>query len=475
MLDESLRYLIVFTGAVAIAWLFLLAPLRSMMLIVAFQKVIDIFWFIQVRIGPFKLSIQRLVYSLVPIVGLLVMLYEKNKRNLSLRMPAISGLMIAFALWFLVGVLRSPLTGENYTEAIERFMKVIAGFTMFGIGWYYLDNEKKYDQFAKLFIFTYLIAYAGVILQLTGIFKMEYIGVAQQTASMTGAEEVLGTEATARYPGFYNDGGTQAMYLFTAIPLSLYFIYKNEHRKWLYQLMFLICLSGVILSFVRGSWLTVILILFGWMLINKEFGKITVIIATGALLIVAGTIVGQFFQGFFRDVFASIEAGKLVGISGKAMRIEIIQDAYDQIPIIGKLFGEGVGANNLAIAAVTRRDFDSAETDFYGYLYDLGLLGWLLYYGIPATSLLIVWKNIHRCKPEIFGQALNLKYKVSFAMLIGSFFAYFGSGSKWVSFTFPLYFLLGFALKPPEFYLMKRLEEEENVLYLNPKLQPEYI
>lgn len=473
MLDEATRYLIVFAGAILVSWLFLLSPLRSMMLIVAFQKIIDIFWFIQVRVGPFKLSIQRLVYALVPLVGLLVILYEKSKKSLTMNMPVIKTLMVLFSLWFLLAVLRSPLSGEYYTEAIERFMKLVAGFTMFGVGWYYLDNEKKYDVFARLFIFTYLISYAGVILQLTGIFKMEYIGVAQQTASTTGAEEVFGTEATARYPGFYNDGGTQAMYLFTAIPLCLYFIYKNERRKWLYQLMFAICLSGVILSFVRGSWLTVILILFGWMFINKEFARMGAIISIGALLIVAGTIIGQFFQGFFRDIFASIEAGKLVGISGKAVRIEIIQEAYANLSIIGKLFGEGVGANNLAIAAVTGREIDSAETDFYGYLYDLGLIGWLFYYGIPTVSLLTVWKNILQCKPEIFGEALNLKYKVSFAMLIGSFIAYFGSGSNWVSFTFPLYFLLGFALKPPEFYLIKRLEGE-NIFYISPKLEPQY-
>ncbi len=475
MLDESLRYLIVFTGAITIAWLFFISPLRSMMLIVAFQKVIDIFWFIQVNIGSFRFSIQRLVYSLVPIIGLLVIFYEKSKKNIPLRMPSISLLMIAFATLFLLALFRSPATGEIYTEGIERFVKLISGFTMFGIGWYYLDSEQKYDQFAKFFVFTYLIAFAGVILQLTGIFKMEYIGVAQQTASTTGAEELFGTESTARYAGFYNDGGTQAMYLFTAIPLCLYFIYKNEHRKWLYQLMFLVCLSGLILSFVRGSWLTVILILFGWMFINKEFGKITLIVSAGVTMIVAGTIIGQFFQGFFRDIFLSIEAGKLVGISGKAVRIEIIQEAFEKLPFFAKLFGEGMGANSLAISEVTGNLFESAETDFYAYMYDLGLVGWLLYYGIPTISLLSVWRNIQRCKPEIFGQALNLKYKVSFAMLIGSFFAYFGSGSKWVSFTFPLYFLLGFALKPPEFYLMKRLEEAENILYVNPKLKPQYV
>jgi hypothetical protein len=342
---------------------------------------------------------------------------------------------------------------------------------MFGIGWYYLDSEEKYDQFAKLFIFTYLIAFAGVMLQLTGIFKMEYIGVAQQVESQTGAEALTGEEATTRYSGFYNDGGTAAMYLFTAIPLCLYFIYKNEPKKWLYQAMLAICVLGVILSFVRGTWLTAGLIVFGWLFINKKFGKIFGAVGVVAGLIIAGTFLGQFFQAFFGDIFRSIEAGKLVGISGKAVRIDIIQEKFSELNFFEKLFGAGYGGNSVAISSVTGRLKDSAETDFYGYLYDFGIIGWLLYYGIPVIALFLTWRNILRCKPEIYGKALNLKYKVSFAMLCGAFFAYFGSGSKWVSFTFPLYFLLGFALKRPEFFALKRVETE-NTIQLNPRLEP---
>jgi hypothetical protein len=443
------------------------------MYIVAFQKIIDILWFVQINLGPFRLSVQRIIYSLIPIVGLVVILNERRKKNISIQIPILKVFILIFSILFFFNILRSPLSGEYYSEAIERLIKILSGFTFFWIGWYYFDTEKKYDPFAKLFIFTYLISFLGIFLQLTGIFTLANIGVAQQTASQTGAEEILGTESTTRYAGFYNDGGTQAMYLYTAIPLCLYFIYKNEQRKWLYYFMLIVCFSGLILSFVRGTWLIMVIILFGWLLINKEFGKITAIVITAVGLFLGGTFLGRFFKGFFRDIFASIEAGKLVGISGKAVRIEIIQDKFEQLPFSSKLFGEGVGANNLAIASVTGHEFDALETDFYGYLYDLGILGWIFYYSIPTVALLLVLKNILRCNPKVFGYALNLKYKISFAMLIGSFFTYFGSGSKWVSFTFPLFFLLGFALKPPEFYLLKKMEEE-NIFYITPKLELEH-
>jgi hypothetical protein len=338
-----------------------------------------------------------------------------------------------------------------------------------------MDNEEKYDEFANLFIFTYLVAFSGVALQFFGIFQMADIGVSQQTESGTGAEVVLGTERTSRYPGFYNDGGTAAMYLFTMLPLCLYFIYKQEKPKWLYFGFFVIGLAGVILSFVRGTWLTVGLIFFAWLFINREFIKIIFVAGSVSLLIATGTFLGTFLKFFFRDVAATVEAGKPVGISGKGVRIEIAMESFYNQDFFTKLIGGGIGSANNAVSLVTGNLKEALETDFVTYLHDFGIIGWLLYFAIPTVSLVLIWRNIRICESSsLYPQSLILKYRVSFAMFFGSFMAYFGSGTKWVSFTFPLWFLAGFALKHPAFYMLKHLEREDGVFHIAPKLATDF-
>jgi len=230
-------------------------------------------------------------------------------------------------------------------------------------------------------------------------------------------------------------------------------------------------ITGLILSFVRGSWLTAIVILTAWLFINKEYIKIISGVGAVALLIATETFFGKFFRLFFRDIFASVEEGKLVGISGKAMRIEIVMDHFYSLDFFSKFFGEGFGSASKAVSAVTGNPFESTETDFVNYLHDFGIFGFLLYYLIPTISLFLIWRHIKHCDSKSFyDNALRLKYCVSFAMFAGSFIAYFGSGTKWVSFTFPLWFLAGFALKPPAYYALRRFETESNVIQIQPKL-----
>lgn len=472
MIDESIRYLVVFAGSALIISVFLFSPTRFVMYIIAFQKVIDILWFIKVKVGGFSLNLQRVVYAILPFILLPIVFYESRQKRIPINMPIIKVFMVLFVIWFILGSLR----GDGEIEStLEVLLKLIAGLTMFGVGWFYLDNEEKYDEFAKLFIFTYLIAFAGVALQFFGIFQLASIGIAQQTASNTGAEELLGTESTSRYPGFYNDGGTAAMYLFTMLPLCLYFIYKQEKPRWLYFGFFAMGLAGVILSFVRGTWLTVGLILLAWLFINREYGKIALATGLVSLLIATGTFLGNFLRLFFRDVAATVEAGKPVGISGKGIRIEIAMESFYNQDFFTKLIGGGLGSASKAVAFVTGNLKEALETDFVTYLHDFGIIGWALYYAIPTVSLFVVWRHIRICdSSSLYPESLSLKYKVTFSMLVGSFMAYFGSGTKWVSFTFPLWFLAGFALKHPAFYMLKRYEQEHRVIHLAPKLSTDF-
>jgi len=73
-------------------------------------------------------------------------------------------------------------------------------------------------------------------------------------------------------------------------------------------------------------------------------------------------------------------------------------------------------------------------------------------------------------------EGLALKYKAWFAMAAGYLLTMHQSGSRWLAFTFPLYFTAGFILKPTAFWIIKRSlsQEPDKRVYINPPLQLRY-
>jgi hypothetical protein len=68
MLTPEVKLIIVIVGVALIVYTFVLSPLRLVMYVVAFQKIIDIFWFVDIYVGGVKLNIQRIVYTLLPAI-----------------------------------------------------------------------------------------------------------------------------------------------------------------------------------------------------------------------------------------------------------------------------------------------------------------------------------------------------------------------------------------------------------------------
>jgi len=462
-MDEGTRLVVVTVGLSVVMFVFLSSPLRAVMYVIAFQKLIDIFWFISFNVGPIKLTIQRAVYTFLPIILIPILFYEASRKKIVMKMPLLQALIIAFIVYYAFASLRGFSYFQDY--AIEWFLKIFSGLVMFSVGWFYFNEEKKYDDFAKLYTILYLIPFLGIILQMTGVFTLANIGIEQQTESQTGLERLTGAESTTRYPGFYNDGGTNVMYTFTMIPMCLYFINTEEKPKILYYAFLFIGLFCVVISFTRGMYLMTAGLLMAWWWINKNY-RAMLLAFLGILAVGFGS---EFLQNFFSDLFKSVEEGKLVGISGKAMRMEILIDSFWALDFAQKIFGMGITANFAAIGQVTGRGLDTTESDVYAYLYDLGLLGWGMYSAIMLTSLLICVRNIKQCELRKYDKKIAMKYKVWFAMMICAFITFTASGSRWVSFTFPLWFLAGFVLKPPSYYKMQD-ELKEKFVEINPRL-----
>lgn len=466
-MDESIRLLIIATVVPIVLLIFFSAPLRAAVYIIAFQKLIDIFWFAQIRVGPFPMSPQRILYTIIPIllVIALLVLWQQKSQKIRVKMPAfLVSLMATFAIWYLINVFR----GEDVINyGIESFTKIFGGYVMFFVGWLYFDGdntEEKFDEFARLFVITYLLPAAGVFLQALGIFQMSDIGVAQQTESNYGLDQKV------RYPGFYNDSGTSAMYAWSGIPLALYLLSQpNQKNKWFYSLCLALMIAVVILGFARGPYLSMGISLAAWFFITRQYKYL----ALGAMGIVIFFFASDFLVRFFRDFVILFETGKFApeSISGKAAFWQALDEIFSQLSFSEQLFGKGLGSNNVDVARYMGKEEAAGESDFFAYRYDLGYFGWSIFLAIPAFLMFKLFKHIRLCREIDNTNALTMKYYAIFPILCVWLGTLSGSGSKWVSVTFPMWFLAGFVLKHPAFYLLRKIEtEERQEIFIAPKL-----
>lgn len=454
-MSDTWAYLIILPIIFSLMYFFFSSPLKATMYIIAFQKLIDILWFVRVKIGPFVLSVQRIAYTVIPIVLLGVIAFEAKRRNVFIRMTSLKIIMIAYLLIFAVSVLRSPYIDSS----VELFFKAFAGLIAFFAGWYYFDNEEKFDEFAKLYIITYLIPFSGLILQVTGIFQLSDIGINQQVVAYFGVEDL-----NVRYAGFYNDSGTNTMYLWTLIPLSFYFVNKQgQGSKWLYIMFLLIAVIAVVIGFARTSYLIFGTVVASWLFINKNY--LLLLVMTMVLFVYF--LVGDFLVNFFSDLVHLYKTGKFLSVSGKAVMWDVIMEDFDRRDVAEKLFGMGMMSDGALLMNVYGANRPlNPENNWYAYRYNVGYLGWLLYIGIPLSAMFIVLRNIRVVNRCFFDKNLLLKYHVFFSILCGYFVSLFGRGDQWVSATMPLWFVAGFALKYPAFYVFQRRANNVSEKYL---------
>jgi hypothetical protein len=459
-MDERILFILPSVLLVTVAFLY--APLRATMYIIAFQKIIDIFWFIRPNIGGFDLTVPRLLYTILPIVLLLVLLVEQQKKKLP-RMPWLKNLIILYLVWFAFSVWRGPYSDTG----TELFLKIFAGYVMFGAGWFYFDSEEKFDEFARLYVITAIVPFLGVMLQFFGLFQLSDIGIRQQT------ESAYAGEVAARYAGFYHDGGTSALFMDAVIPLCFYFYTKkNQSHKWFYLLVSVMAITTIALGFSRGAWVVLVAIIVSWLWIHRQYGWL----AASAVAVSIWFVTGDFLARFFSDIVSLVETGKWGSVSGKSVRWDIASEAFQNKGLIDQLFGGGIGASGNDIAKVTGNLRDSGESDFVAFKTDLGYLGWLMYLTIPIVALLMSYKGLKQVQKWQNCEGLALKYKAWFAMAAGYLLTMHQSGSRWLAFTFPLYFTAGFILKPTAFWIIKRSlsQEPDKRVYINPPLQLRY-
>lgn len=471
-MDENLRLIIITVVIAPIVFFFINSPLRAAVYVIIFQKAIDILWFIKVQVGPFQFSPQRIVYTLIPIVLILILffIFSSRSREIKLSPPKVLiGAILIFIFWFFLNIFRAT----EQIFAIEGFSKALGGYVMLAVGWFYFDGkdtDKKFNEFARLYVLTFFIPAAGVFLQFFGLFQLTDFGIRQQTSSNIGLEDF-----NTRYAGFYNDSGTAAMYVWAGLPLAFYLLSKSDEKfKWIYLLSALSMVSVVILGFGRGMYLTMAIVLASWFFINKRYSVLLI----GGIAVIIFFFTSPFFGKFFNDLFLIAQTGKLssASMSGKGLIWETEIDLFLKGSLFEQFFGKGLGQSaiditNIIVRAPNSETKISTESEFFYFRYELGFLGWIPFVLIPFLLFRSIYSNILAARSLKVDPLLLRRYYIAFSLSFVLMISLFGGATRWVSMTFPLWFLMGFALKHPAFYMLRKIEaEQQDYIQLTPKL-----
>lgn len=465
-MDDSIRYLIVIGGVGLILTTYLRSPVVMTMYVVVAQKLIDIFWFLSVSVAGQTLSVQRVVYAVLPVLIVLSVLSRPSP--VPFRMPLL-GIITLFLLYYTGAFIASPYPADTF----QLFLKVVSPFALFGAGWYYFQSEEQFDHFARLHALTFFIPFIGLLLQVFGIFRMSDIGVAQMTFARVGLDDKV-----YRYSGFYNDPSTMAMPLYSILPICYYFLSNPtvKNKQMFYAVMgmaFMVAAFG----FVRGLIIGIAVVTVVWLILDRRRVLLALVLSVAAPLF----LFTEFSQDFFSDIFLIIQTGNLFSASMSG-RNEIWTDLLDGFYNRTSVFYQFVGQGHLSHARESKayRFFGSettvsAHSDWFEYLYDMGYIGLGIYLILVASMGLLIAKHILACRRGGYSRALTQKYLVWAAIYAFYVVNIIGWSSRWTSLTWPMWFMAGFVFKPPAYYAMQaqlqaQEAEDDTVMEIYPKL-----
>ncbi|MDX2128569.1 MAG: hypothetical protein SFU91_05995 [Chloroherpetonaceae bacterium] len=437
-------------------------PLRLTMYMIAFQKIIDMTWFLGINIGT-KISLQRVVYVLIPLSLLAVVPFRMAyfRKFYQQSMPMV-GWMVAFVVWIIFCAFRIQSTYSTADQIADLF-RIIGPYAVFIAGWQYFDNEEKFDEFARLFVITYALSFFTLLLQYFGIFDPSSLGIVQQRESGFGLED------TSRYTGIYFDGGSLSVYLITLSPLCLYLLSKkDEKNKWIYLSFLGVLVITLSLARVRTTALAVIAGIFTWYFFKRNYLVFGLAVFGGFYALFNSDIINKFFG----DVAVVIETGSFANakLTGRTAVWNMIMDDFNQNDLFTQMIGLGIGADERVVGLA-----GAAHSDYYTYLYNTGYVGVFFYFAVIYVAAFLGIKNILTVYKGKFTEEQRGKYYVWLAIHVFYMIGFYAHPTRWVSYTFPLWFLAGFALKNPHFFLKQKavLSEESDYYYeVNPKLSP---
>jgi putative inorganic carbon (HCO3(-)) transporter len=300
-----------------------------------------------------------------------------------------------YLLWMLITSITSELPLVSFKYLLARFWFIVPFYFLMALVFRKL-------RFIKTYIWLYLIPLIGVIAYAT--YNLFTWGFNENAAHWVMAP-------------FYNDHTAYGAAISFFIPVTFGFIFLKRVRKtekWLFGLVFLILLTGLVLSYSRAAWISVISSLAVAIVFILRI-RFRWVLAFLLVLIVV-------FYSFEQQIFFNMEKNKqdasvniaehvqsISNISSDASNLERLNRWNSAFRMFGErpFWGWGPGtyqflyapyqlSRDKTIISTNAGDRGNAHSEFIGPLTEEGIIGLISVLGILGTiiwTMVRIWKK----------------------------------------------------------------------------------
>ncbi|MEO2077646.1 MAG: O-antigen ligase family protein [Bacillus sp. (in: firmicutes)] len=392
-----------------------------------------LFLLIFIPLRPFLIAVNP-GYKVIgdAIIGLLLIRTFWDYRKDLKKLFTFQSFELAFFAFAVIGVLSALLTDVSLKAIIVQ----LRAYFLFYLVYYIV---KRMDFTAEMIRkMAYTTFFLALIMSIQGIVEK----ISNKTALMPQEwqEWWLSPTNRIRVYGLLKGPNELSLYLLIALIISLYLL-KQMHGKMRWFLYVGITLMGttILLTYSRGTLLTLIAFLVIYILINRiwrPFVKLGIVaIVSIGLFFGVNQVADQYYNHYltgedqegygadkdsgskrFKNTFSEETIGQSSS-SGRLYYVKKAVEVFKDHPIIGTGFGTFGGAATLAYSSPIYEDY-GIETNFYSdnqyilVLAETGILGTLALILVSYFLLVATWKN----RKKYFGPLLSYLFV---ALIVG--------------------------------------------------------
>lgn len=312
----------------------------------------------------FNYTLSPAVYfGLIGIIICSIIIFKNRKKIINL--PALK--ILAF---FLAAILISSFYSFDKNISFLEFIRLLSIYLIYATAFVQINSKEKFKRLIKAIIFSTILPVAVALYQFfnqTGL-TVPFEGVANR---------IFGTFA---HPNLFA--------YFLVLPVTLIIInstFKKEnfYKDFFYYIIGLLGLIALTLTYTRGAWLALIIVLIA--IGVYRFKKILIIgIITVIMIYVFIEPIYIRINNTFTDKYSSIN-----------WRINYWQEVYGDA-LTKPIFGHGAGsAENFYLAKWGDKFAEEAaiHNDYVKLFFENGLIGLGLYLSIIITLLILLYKK----------------------------------------------------------------------------------
>lgn len=253
-------------------------------------------------------------------------------------------------------------------------------FCTFVITTFFLNNNKHRSTYVKISVFLPIIHYIYYLLSnnVQNVFNLR-VGAVDQT---------------------YNNIGLSSA--FSILFIMTLFAGKEIKNKFVYELVACIDLYLIVVCQSRKSFLYILVgVLIYFTLKSKDILKITlriIIVLVLAIIFYFLSREGIFGTNIQNLIFAFEGVGQDSSYIGRMNQIDIAMDLFNKNPMVGS----GIGAIEYVCRFIHGQKNPIVDSDYLDLLADLGIIGIVVFYGMPVLTLYKYlkayksWRNIDK-------------------------------------------------------------------------------